>query len=161
MTLLKTTVGGALALATLTLTAQAQTPGRANVAAVSATASPAHVGRGGQGTLTVTLLVAPKFHVNAHKTNDPDLIATDFAPSAPAGVTFGAARYPAPRLLTLDGKPTPVYMGRTVISIPFSVSKTAHAGTASLGGQLTYQGCNAASCFPPKTVPVKAAVAIR
>lgn len=161
MTHLQSTLAGTLALAALTPGAQAQSPGRAHVAVVSASAAPAHVGRGGKGTLTVTLLVAPQFHVNAHKTTDPDLIATDFAPTAPVGVTFGAARYPAPQLLMLDGKPTPVYQGRTVISIPFTVAKTAKAGTASLGGQLTYQGCNAASCFPPKTVAVRAAIAIR
>ncbi len=161
MTLLRNTWVGAAALAGLTLTAQAQSPGKATVAVVSAAVTPAHVGRGGKGVLTVTLAVAPQFHVNAHKTNDPDLIATDFAPSAPAGVKFGAAHYPAPHMLTLDGKPSPVYVGRTTIVVPFTVAKTAKAGTASLGGQLTYQGCNAASCFPPKTVAVKAAVAIR
>ncbi len=161
MTISRSALAGAVALAGLTPAAQAQSPGRMNVATVSASVTPAHVGRGGKGVLTVTLAVAPQFHVNAHKTNDPDLIATDFAPSAPEGVKFGAARYPAPHMLSLDGKPTPVYVGRTTITVPFTVAKTARAGANMLGGQLTYQGCNAASCFPPRTVPVQAAVAIR
>ncbi len=161
MMISRNTAFGAMALASLTLSAQAQSPGKMNVAAVSASVTPTHVGRGGKGVLVVTLSVAPQFHVNAHKTSDPDLIATDFAPSAPAGVKFGAARYPAPHMLSLDGKPSPVYVGRTTISIPFTVAKTAKAGAAKLGGQLTYQGCNAASCFPPKTVAVTAAVAIQ
>ncbi len=161
MTLLRNTLLGAVTLAGLTVTAQAQSPGHTTVATVSASAAPRQVARGGRGVLTVTLTIAPGFHVNAHKTNDPDLIATDFAPSAPAGVKFGTVRYPAPHLLTLDGKPSPVYVGRTTLSIPFTVTKTARAGMAALGGQLTYQGCNAASCFPPKTVPVKAAVTLR
>ncbi len=161
MTILRNVMLGTLALAGLTLTAQAQSPGKANVAAVSASVTPAHVGQGGKGVLTVTLAVAPQFHVNAHKTSDPDLIATDFAPMAMAGVTFGAARYPAPHMLTLDGKPAPVYVGRTTILVPFTLSKTARMGTMPLGGQLTYQGCNAESCFPPKTVAVKASLSIR
>lgn len=161
MTIYKNIMLGATMLAGLTLNAQAQSPGKATVAVVSASVTPAHIGRGGTGLLTVTLAVAPQFHVNAHKTNDPDLIATNFAPTAPAGVKFGAARYPAPHMLTLDGKPTPVYVGRTIIVVPFTVAKTAKAGAHTLGGQLTYQGCNAASCFPPKTVAVKAAAAIR
>lgn len=161
MTISRNTLLGAAALAGLTLAAQAQSPGKMNVATVSAAAAPAHVGRGGKGVLTVTLTVAPQFHVNAHRTNDPDLIATDFAPSASAGVKFGAVRYPVPHMLTLDGKPTPVYVGRTTIAIPFTVAKTAKAGAASLGGMLTYQGCNAASCFPPRTLGVKTAVAVR
>ena len=151
----------ALTLAGLMGAAQAQSPGKMNVAAVSASAAPAHIGPGGKGVLTVTLTVAPGFHVNAHKTTDPDLIATDFAPGASAGVKFGAAHYPAPRMMTLDGKPSPVYVGRTIISIPFTVAKTAHKSALPLGGQLTYQGCNASSCFPPKTVPVRAAVRVQ
>lgn len=161
MTIHRNIVLGAAMLAGLTACAQAQSPGKATVAVVSASVSPAHVGRGGKGVLTVTLAVAPQFHVNAHKTNDPDLIATDFAPSAPVGVTFGAVHYPAPHSLSLDGKPTPVYVGRTTFSVPFTVAKTAKAGASTVGGQLTYQGCNAASCFPPRTVAVKASVSIR
>ncbi len=141
--------------------APAQSPGALRVATIAASASPAHVARGGRGVLTVTLSVAPQFHVNAHKTADPDLIATTFTPTKTAGITYGPAHYPAPRTLTLDGKPTPVYTGRAIITVPFTVARAAPAGRLRVGGQLTYQGCNATSCYPPQTVPVRAAVSVK
>jgi len=139
----------------------AQSPGRMRVATAAASVSPAYVARGGRGVLTVTLSVAPQFHVNAHKTTDPDLIATTFTPTAAAGVHYGPAHYPVPRLMTLDGKPTPVYTGRAIITVPFTVSRSAPAGRLRVGGQLTYQGCNATSCYPPQTVSIGAAVSTK
>lgn len=141
--------------------APAQSPGRMRAATVAASASPGHVMRGGKGVLIVTLSVATQFHVNAHKTADPDLIATTFTPTPMAGVQYGLARYPAPRMMTLDGKPTPVYTGRAIITVPFTVARSAPAGRLRIGGQLTYQGCNATSCYPPQTVTLGAAVSVK
>lgn len=139
----------------------AQSPGRLRVATAAVSVSPAHVVRGGRGVFTVRLTVAPQFHVNAHQTTDPDLIATTFTPTAAAGVHYGPAHYPAPRLMTLGGKPTPVYTGRAIITVPFTVARSAPAGRLRVGGQLTYQGCNATSCYPPQTVTLGVAVSAK
>ena len=138
--------------------AGAQMPGTTKVATVTASARPATVSRGGKGVLTITVAVAPRFHVNAHAPGDPDLIGTDFHG---AGAAFGAVRYPTAKTIILDKKPTRVYTGRSVITVPFTVPKTARPGRMTVGGSLTYQGCNATMCYPPTTVPVRAVVTVK
>lgn len=140
----------------------AQTPG-AKVLTATASVSPKVIARGGRGVLTLTVNVAPRFHINAVKPNDPALIPTAFKAAAPAGVTFGSALFPVARTIkaSYSSKPMLVYIGRTTISIPFTVSKTAKPGHAAVGGTLGYQGCNETSCFPPASVPVRAVVTVK
>lgn len=149
---------------TLLLTAPlaAQAPG-AKALTAAASVSPKTIARGGRGVLTLTLTVAPHFHINAVKPNDPALIPTEFKVSAPAGVKFGPALFPAARTIKASYSPKPmlVYMGRTTISIPFTVSKTSKPGRTTVGGTLGYQGCNETSCFPPASVPVRAVVIVK
>lgn len=142
----------------LTVPAGAQMPGASKVATVSASAKPAALARGGRGILTITVAVAPKFHVNAHAPSDPDLIGTDFHGT---GAAFGAVHYPAASTITISRKPTRVYQGRSVITVPFTVPRTAKPGRMTVGGSLTYQGCNETMCYPPTTVPVKAVVTVK
>lgn len=138
--------------------AGAQMPGMSKVAKVTASAKPAIVARGGKGVLTVTVAVAPQFHIYAHAPSDPDMIGTDFHAT---GAAFGPVHYPTAKTITVSKKPTRVYMGRSVITVPFTVPKTAKAGRMTIGGSLTYQGCNATMCYPPTTVPVKAVVTVK
>lgn len=138
--------------------AGAQMPGMSKVATVSASAKPTALARGGRGVLTVTVAVAPHFHINAHAPGNPDLIGTDFTAT---GAAFGAVHYPAPKIIPVGKKPTRVYQGRSVITVPFTVPKTAKPGRMTVGGSLTYQGCNDTMCYPPTTVPVKAVVIVR
>ncbi len=138
--------------------AGAQMPGMSKVATVAASAKPAALARGGQGVLTITVAVAPHFHINAHAPSNPDLIGTDFHGT---GAAFGAARYPMPKTIAVGKKPTRVYQGRTVITVPFIVPKTAKPGRMTVAGNLTYQGCNDTMCYPPTTVPVKAVVTVK
>jgi len=102
--------------------------------------------------------VAPRFHINAHNPSDPDLIGTDFHGT---GAAFGATHYPAPKTISVGKKPTHVYQGRSVITVPFTVPKTGKPGRMTVGGSLTYQGCNETMCYPPTTVTVKAVVTVR
>ena len=141
----------------------AQGPGNVTVATVTASASPAGVTRGGKGVLAITVAVAPQFHINAHKPNDPDLIPTTFTANKIAGVTFGAAKFPTAKTIKVsyEKQPMMVYQGRTTILVPFSVAKTAKPGHLAVSGTLGYQGCNAQSCYPPASAPVSAAVTIK
>ena len=151
-----------IAIALCALPAFAQMPG-AKVASVTAKALPLTVARGGHGTLFLTVAVAPHYHINSNKPADKSLIPTVFTGMNSAGVTFGAAHYPTPKAIQLSSAKTPVlvYQGKTVIAIPYTVAKTAKAGRASLHGSLGYQACNELSCFPPSSLPVKAAITIK
>ena len=137
--------------------------GAPKVATVTAAAQPASVTRGGKGVLLVTVTVKPQFHINAHKPNDPAYIATVFSGQASSGVTFGPAKYPAPRTVKVSYANTPllVYMGKVLIAVPFTVAKTAKPGKTALAGALSFQGCDAKSCFPPASAQVRAVVTVK
>ena len=133
------------------------------VATVRAVVKPTTVARGSSGTLLVTVVVSPGFHINAARPNDPALIPTVFTGHAPKGILYGAARYPAPKSMRVsyENKPMLVYTGTTVISIPFTVAKTAKPGAGQLLGTVNYQGCNATSCYPPTSTSIQALVTVR
>lgn len=137
--------------------------GAPKVATVTATAKPASVAPGGRGVLVVTVAVGSNFHINAHAPNDPAYIATVFSGQKTPGITFGPPSYPTPKAMKLSYAPKPllVYVGKAVIAIPFTVAKTAKPGKAALAGALSFQGCDAKSCYPPASAQVRAAVTIR
>jgi len=159
---LKTLMPFCLMIPTLLTPAHAQFGGP-KVATVTATAKPTTVAPGGRGVLLVTVAVGPKYHINAHAPNDPAYIATVFAGQKTPGITFGPATYPAPKAMKLSYAPKPllVYTGNAVISVPFTVAKTAKTGKTALAGALSFQGCDAKYCYPPASAQVRAAVTIR
>ncbi len=50
-----------------------------------------------------------------------------------------------------------MYSGAFTVKVPV----TAQAGTRTLEGQLRYQACDREACYPPKTLPVEVAVAVK
>ncbi len=137
--------------------------GPTKVAAAHAAVQPAAVARGGKGVLTVTLAVKPQYHVNANKPNDPAYIPTVFTPKPAPGIMFGPVHYPAPKLVKVSYSPKPllVYTGQVTMTVPFTVSRAAKPGAATLRGAAAYQGCDAKSCYPPATADVQAAVTVK
>lgn len=134
---------------------------RSGAATVTASAQPARVSPGGQGTLTLTVAVAPGFHINAHKPKNPDLIPVDFVAGQAKGVVLGQAQYPSPQTIKVGAEDVLAYTGTTTISVPFTVAAGAKPGPATVGGTFSYQGCNDQICYPPKTVPIQATVTIQ
>ncbi len=154
----------ALCLAAPALLAPAHAQfGGPKVATVTAAAKPTTVAPGGKGVMLVTVAVGPQYHINAHTPNDPAYIATVFAGQKTPGITFGQAVYPAPKAMKLSyaAKPLLVYTGKVAITVPFTVAKTAKPGKAALAGALSFQGCDAKSCYPPASAQVRAAVTIK
>ncbi len=133
------------------------------VSVKSVKASPATVAPGGHGTLTITLAVAPGYHINAHTPNDPSLIPT-LLTARSAGAVFGAARYPAAKTIRVSYSPKPilVYESQTAIQVPFTMAKSAKPGKkVVVTGTLSFQGCNQSSCFAPTSLPVHATVGVK
>lgn len=137
--------------------------GASKVATAHAAVKPAAIARGGKGTLIVTLSIGPKYHVNARKPNDPAYIPTVFTPQPTPGVTFGVAHYPAPKLMKLSYslKPLLVYTGQVTITVPFTVTQGVKPGSLPLSGVVDFQGCDAQSCFPPASAPVKTVFTVK
>jgi len=137
--------------------------GPSKVATASASSRPATVVRGGKGVLVITLSVKPAYHVNANKPNDPAYIPTVFTPAPMSGVIFGPVHYPAAKLVKVSysTKPLLVYTGQVMMTIPYTVSKSAGPGPKMLTGSVAFQGCDAKSCYPPATAQVKTALTVK
>ncbi len=134
----------------------------APVATVSASAKPRSVARGGHGALTIMLVVQPGYHINANKLTDPSYIPTVVKPKAAAGVSYGAPVYPASHTVQMAGVgPLQVYTGRVAVKVPYTIARSAKPGTVSLGADISYQGCNATSCYPPVKASASASVAVK
>ena len=137
--------------------------GTSKVATAHASARPAAIARGSRGLLTVILSVGPKYHVNANKPNDPAYIPTVFTPQPVPGIQYGTVRYPAPKPMKLSYSPKPllVYTGQVTVLVPFTVTQAARPGMLPLSGTVSFQGCDAQSCFPPVSASVKAVIAVK
>lgn len=133
------------------------------IATASAVIQPATLKPGGKGVFVVTLAVKPKYHVNAVKPNDPAYIPTAFTPQPIPGLVFGPARFPAARSLKVgySAKPLLVYTGSVRIAVPFTVTQAAKLGVKTLAGSVSFQGCDAKSCYPPASASVKARLTIK
>jgi hypothetical protein len=130
-------------------------------ATISATAKPVSVSPGGHGDLVIHILVEPAFHINSAHPKDPDLIATVFTPASSRQVTYGSPIYPKDQSVTTSTGTLMAYTGNVDVTVPFSVKHSAKAGTAIVGGSLTYQGCNANACYPPKQDKIAASVEVK
>jgi DsbC/DsbD-like thiol-disulfide interchange protein len=114
--------------------------------------------------VTLTVSVAPKFHINAHQPGDPNMIATVATVNAPKypGVSVGKVVYPAGETMKVEYSPKPlrVYEGMTRITVPVAIAKTAKPGTVTLTGQVRMQGCDETACYPPATLKFSAPLQI-
>lgn len=109
-----------------------------------------------RATLELHFRVLPGYHVNSHTPTLDYLIPTALTIPAAPGVKPADPAYPAglPYSFAFDPKnKLSVYAGDFVVKLPVTAAPGAH----SVDATLRYQACNNASCFPPKTLPVKIA----
>lgn len=133
------------------------------IVVATAAVQPSRVAPGGKGALQIVIQVANGFHINANKPNDPDLIPTVVKGVGPSAVTFGAPVYPRPQSIktAYEKDPMLVYQGKSVILVPFKVARSARSGSLGIKANISYQGCNAASCFPPTSLVVSSTTSIK
>ena len=153
-------VGLTLTLAQTGTQAQTGAPQQPKFGTLSATVVPQSVKPGSKATLTITVALAPGFHIYANKPDAENVIPTSLIVTPPAkesGVSFGAPVYPAAISATVAGIPgkVNVYEGKVVFKIPVTVAKNAK-GTTPLNAAIRMQGCNDSMCYPPKNFKVAA-----
>lgn len=127
---------------------------------VSAVWSSSSASPGDQRVLAVVLQIEDTYHVNP---DAAQLTVTDVWDPVPTSVsvgslsphvTVGAAQYPEPHTMSvsyLPGQAVNVWEGRVVLYVPVSVAATASVGDYDLTATVTYQACDATSCYPPTT----------
>ncbi len=104
--------------------------------------------------------VAPGFHINSHKPHDELLIPTSLKLGASSGYRVLGDAYPEGtplRLTTGAGETLSTYGGEFRVRVQL----IAPRGNGMLTGTLHYQACDAASCFPPRDLPINVSLSAR
>ena len=101
-------------------------------------------------------VVLPGFHINSHTPKDELLIPTVLKLGQGA-VQESKETYPkgsAFRLESGGGQTLDVYQGEFRVGLEVVAPK----GTSVMSGELRYQACDTAACYPPRTLAFKVAV---
>jgi DsbC/DsbD-like thiol-disulfide interchange protein len=117
-------------------------------------AEPQTVAANKPASLELRFQVVSGYHVNSHTPKSDFLIPTAVTLQPAAGVKAGELQYPhgVPYSFASDpGTKLDVYAGSFTVKLPV----VASAGDHTIDGTLKYQACDNASCYPPRTVPVK------
>jgi hypothetical protein len=120
---------------------------------VAYVAEAATVAAGKRAVLELRFHIDEGFHVNSHTPKSDLQIATALQLGGDSGIKLGPAEYPAGKPFSFSFDPTDkldVYSDDFVVKVPV----VAAAGPHELKGELTYQACDHAACYPPKTLPV-------
>jgi Thiol:disulfide interchange protein DsbD, N-terminal len=143
-------------LISLTLFAAGRTTGKAP----SVTAAPmarVSVQRGKAATFELDLRVAPGYHINSNQPHDEYLIPTTLKLDPPSDIAIQGITYPQGHDRSFDFAPEQkinVYSNDVVITGKVRAMRSAAYGTYRVHGELKYQACDNAACYPPKTLPV-------
>jgi len=111
------------------------------------------VAAGKRSVLELRFKVDDGFHVNSHTPKSDLQIPTALGLGVVAGVKVMSAEYPAGKEYSFAFDPSEkldVYSDSFVVKVPV----VAAAGQHELKGELKYQACDKAACYPPRTLPV-------
>jgi hypothetical protein len=125
--------------------------------AVELTTATATVGAEHPDWVELRFRVAPGMHINSHSPHDELLVPTSLDAGGAGAVKVVKAEYPAGIPLRLEigqGEVLSTYQGEFAVRLQVVAPK----GDGLLDGVLRYQACDARSCYPPKTLPVRVAV---
>lgn len=98
--------------------------------------------------------VDPGFHINSHVPHDETLIPTSLKLTPSPRIRVFKDSYPPGLPLHLNvgaGETLSTYAGDFRVRVQVLA---AEKGDATLAGTLHYQACDAASCYPPRDLPV-------
>jgi hypothetical protein len=117
-------------------------------------AEPQTIPAGKRAVLELRFHMVPGYHVNSHTPKSELLIPTALTLLPTAGVNALPVEYPAGHPYSFSFAPDDkldVYAGDFTVKLPV----VAVAGEHTVDGSLKYQACDNASCYPPRTLPVK------
>ena len=129
--------------------------------APSVTMSPAPVTTVTRGTTTTVSLnfhVAPGFHINSNKPAAEYLIPTTLKLDVPTDIVVGKTTYPPGEEMSFAFAPDEklsVYSGDFTLGVSVRPLASVLPSKYEFHGNLRYQACDNAACYPPKNLPVK------
>jgi hypothetical protein len=115
------------------------------------------VTQGRQASVTVQFRVAPGFHINSNTPKSQFLIPTILRMDPPTDIAIGRISYPDGKDMSFPfapDEPLNVYTGDFAVDLAVHPLHTVVPGRYAMHGQLKYQACDNAACYPPKTLPI-------
>ena len=133
-------------------------PGR-KVPSVSMAPPPVFaVTRGKANLVNLRFRVGAGFHVNSNQPKSEFLIPTVLKLSAPTDIVIGRVTYPAGSEMSFAFAPEDklsVYSGEFPVVVDVRPLAEVIPARYMIRGELRYQACDNAACYPPKKLPVE------
>ena len=118
---------------------------------------------GKAGEVHLGFRVARGFHINSNTPKSEFLIPTILKLDAPTDIVVGKITYPAGDEMSFPFSPDEklsVYTGAFGLGVLIRPLHNVVPGKYMFRGQLKYQACDNAACYPPKQLPVQFEVKI-
>ena len=115
------------------------------------------VTRGKPNLVYLRFRVDSPFHINSNTPKLEFLIPTALTLDAPTDIAVGRITYPTGEEKSFPFAPNEklsVYSGTFILSVMIRPLVGVLPGKYAFHGQLKYQACDNASCYPPKRLPV-------
>jgi len=148
-----------LAISLLTALLLAQEPPGKKIPSITMTPAPrTAVTRGKSNTVELQFHVSSGFHVNSNKPSAEYLIPTVLKLDAPTDIVLGRVTYPEGQEMSFAFAPNEklsVYSGEFDLAVMVRPLASVLPGDYEFHGQLRYQACDNAACYPPKQLPVR------
>ena len=137
--------------------ALAQSPGKKAPSVTLAPVAPISVTRGKAADVSLHFRVGSGFHINSNTPKSEFLIPTALKMDAPTDIALTKLTYPAGTDMTFPfapDEPLSVYSGDFTVTMSVRPLHTVQPGKYAIHGDLKYQACDNAACYPPKHLPV-------
>jgi hypothetical protein len=145
-----------ICLLTVVLRAQ-EPPGRKFPSVTMSPPGVASVTRGKANTVQLQFHVSSGFHINSNKPSAEYLIPTVLKLDAPTDIVLGRTTYPEGEQMSFAFAPNEklsVYSGEFDLAVMVRPLASVLPGKYVFRGELKYQACDNAACYPPKKLPV-------
>ena len=116
------------------------------------------VTRGKSNPVNLHFRVGSGFHVNSNQPKSEFLIPTVLKLSAPTDIVIGGVSYPAGSEMSFTFAPEDklsVYTGEFPVVVEVRPLAEVIPAKYMIRGELKYQACDKAACYPPKKLPVQ------
>jgi hypothetical protein len=133
-------------------------PGRKSPSVTMAPVSVTTVTRGKSNPVNLRFRVGSGFHVNSNQPKSEFLIPTVLKLSAPTDIVIGRVTYPAGTEMSFTFAPDDklsVYSGEFPMVVEVRPLAEVIPAKYMIRGELRYQACDKAACYPPKKLPVQ------
>jgi hypothetical protein len=148
-----------LGISLLALLLSAQEPPGKKIPSITMSPLPlTKVTRGRPNTVELQFHVSSGFHVNSNQPSAEYLIPTVLKLDAPTDIVLGRITYPAGQEMSFAFAPNEklsVYSGEFDLEVMVRPLASVLPGDYEFHGQLRYQACDNAACYPPKQLPVR------